>query len=60
MDDEFIKERAQDIRELAMKADPFTQKRLLDLADTYERRLHPTPHAATRLAGRSSQAQMKR
>lgn len=41
MDEDFIRGRAQDIRELAAKADPFTQKRLLDLADTYERRLHP-------------------
>ncbi|MDA9441588.1 hypothetical protein XH98_21365 [Bradyrhizobium sp. CCBAU 51745] len=60
MDEDFIKGRAQDIRELATKADPFTRKRLLDLADTYERRLHPAPHAAPRLAGGHSQPQMKR
>ncbi|MGY3549473.1 hypothetical protein ACVWZ4_004839 [Bradyrhizobium sp. USDA 4472] len=59
MDEDFIKERAQDIRELAAKADPFTRKRLLDLADTYERRLRPAPHAAPRLAARHSQTQIK-
>ncbi|MBW7963517.1 hypothetical protein [Bradyrhizobium sp. BR 10261] len=59
MDEDFIKERAQDIRELATKADPFTRKRLLDLADTYERRLHPAPHAGPRLARRLSQPQVK-
>ena len=60
MDDDFIRGRARDIRELAAKADPFTQKRLLDLADTYERRLHPAPHAAARLRGGHLQPQMKR
>ena len=60
MDEDFIKERAHDIRELTAKADPFTKQRLLDLADTYERRLHPAPHAAPRLAGRHSQPQIKR
>ena len=60
MDEDFIKGRAQDIRELAAKADPFTRKRLIDLADTYERRLRLTPHAATRLAGAHSQPQVKR
>ena len=60
MDEDFIKERAHDIRELAAKADPFTKQRLLDLADTYERRLHPAPHAAPRPAGRHSQPQIKR
>jgi len=60
MDEDFIKERAQDIRELAAKADPFTQKRLLHLADTYERRLRPTLHAATRPTGAQLQPQVKR
>ncbi|MCG2630421.1 hypothetical protein L6654_27695 [Bradyrhizobium sp. WYCCWR 13023] len=60
MDEDFIKGRAPDIRELAAKADPFTRKRLLDLADTYERRLLPVPHSAPGLAGRHSQPQMKR
>ena len=60
MDEDFIRERSRDIRMLAAKADPFTQKRLLALADTYERRLHPVPHATARGAGRHSQPQMKR
>jgi hypothetical protein len=36
MDDDFNKERAVLIRDLAGKADPFTKKRLLDLATRYE------------------------
>ena len=32
MDDDFNKDRAVLVRELANKADPFTKKRLLDLA----------------------------
>jgi hypothetical protein len=60
MDEDFIRGRAQDIRELAAKADPFTQKRLLDLADTYERRLHPVPHSAPGRTGRHAQPPIKR
>jgi hypothetical protein len=33
MDDEFFKQQARQVRELAGKADPFIKKRLLDLAD---------------------------
>ena len=36
MDDEFNKERAILVRDLADKADPFIKKRLLDLALRYE------------------------
>src|SRR3954470_9636807 len=36
LDDEFYKERARHIRELADKADPFIRKRLLDLAGNYD------------------------
>ena len=36
MDDDFNKDRAVSVRELANKADPFTKKRLLDLAIRYE------------------------
>ncbi len=36
MDDEFYKNRARHIRELADKADPFIRKRLLDLAANYD------------------------
>jgi hypothetical protein len=59
MDEDFIRGRAQDIRDLATKADPFTKKRLLDLAATYERRLGPAPHIARGACGHS-QPQAKR
>jgi hypothetical protein len=36
MDDDFYKWHAQRLRDLAHKADPFTRKRLLDLADKYD------------------------
>ena len=39
MDDEFCKQRARAVRELAEKADPFIKKRLLELAMHYERRV---------------------
>ena len=37
MDDSFFNERARQVREIATKADPFTKKRLLELASRYER-----------------------
>lgn len=39
MDDQFFKERAIEIRNLAGKADPFTKRRLIELAVRYERRV---------------------
>lgn len=36
MDQEFFKQRALRVRDLAEKADPFTRKRLLDLAGKYD------------------------
>jgi hypothetical protein len=39
MDDQFFKERAIQIRNLAGKADPFTKRRLIELAVRYERRV---------------------
>ncbi|HVV71627.1 MAG TPA: hypothetical protein VHI52_09040 [Verrucomicrobiae bacterium] len=39
MDDEFLKKRARQVRELAEKADIFTRRRLIILADDYERQL---------------------
>ena len=39
MDDEFCKERTRTVRALAEQADPFIKKRLLQLADHYERRV---------------------
>ena len=59
MDEDFIRGRAQDIRDLATKADPFTRKRLLDLAATYERSLNPASHIARGAAGHP-QPQTKR
>ena len=37
MDEEFRKDRARTVREIAEKADPSTKKRLLELAQRYER-----------------------
>jgi hypothetical protein len=36
MNEEFLQERARAVRSIAANADPFTKKRLLDLADRYE------------------------
>jgi hypothetical protein len=36
MDQEFYRQQAQRVRDLAERADPFTRKRLLDLADSYD------------------------
>ena len=38
MDEQFRKEHARIVREIAEKADPFTKKRLMDLASRYEGR----------------------
>ncbi|MCP1845403.1 hypothetical protein ACVIHI_001677 [Bradyrhizobium sp. USDA 4524] len=46
MDDEFCKERARTVRALAEQADPFIKKRLLQLADHYERRVVIQPDDA--------------
>ncbi|MFK4506072.1 hypothetical protein LPJ38_31665 [Bradyrhizobium daqingense] len=59
MDDDFIKTRAEHIRELAAKADPFTKKRLLDLASAYERRLRPATSPAARAPGAHVQPRAK-
>ena len=51
MDLTTLKEQAERCRRLAKHADPFTQKRLLDLAAEYDARivqLEPKPSAATR------------
>ena len=47
MNDEYLKEQSQRVRTLAEKADPFTKKRLLDLAEKYDARLGK-PSRATR------------
>ncbi|MCW5701944.1 MAG: hypothetical protein KIT82_05100 [Bradyrhizobium sp.] len=38
MTEEFRKQHAATVRAMAEKADPFTRKRLLDLADRYDRK----------------------
>jgi hypothetical protein len=51
MDITTLKEQAERCRRLARHADPFTQKRLLELAAEYDARiaqLEPGPSAATR------------
>jgi hypothetical protein len=45
MDEVFLREWALYIRNLADKADPFTKKRLLNLAATYEKRVGIKPEA---------------
>ena len=41
MNDEFREQRAITVRAMAERADPFTKKRLLDLADRYDRKPRP-------------------
>lgn len=48
-EDEFIKGRMKKLQEIAADADPFVKKRLLRLAENYQRRLQlpqtaPEPH----------------
>ncbi|MFK4534226.1 hypothetical protein ABIA00_002409 [Bradyrhizobium ottawaense] len=38
LDDEFNKQRASLVRDLASRADPFIKRRLLDLASRYEKK----------------------
>jgi hypothetical protein len=45
--DEYFKQQADRVRAMADKADPFTKKRLLDLADRYDAKLGK-PSRATR------------
>lgn len=42
MNDEFYKQRAREVRDLAAKADPFIKQRLLDLAERYDRHQRKT------------------
>jgi hypothetical protein len=52
MNDDFYKQRAQEVREIAAKADRFIKPRLLDLADRYAgmRRTSVTPVPAVSAA----------
>jgi hypothetical protein len=52
MDLATLKEQAERCRRLAKHADPFTQKRLLDLASEYDAKIaqqEPKPSAASRI-----------
>ena len=62
MDEEFLKERALHIRNLADKADPFIKRRLLDLALSYEGRVkRPSQATVTLLSNLHRKApQLKR
>lgn len=50
MNDEYLKEQALRVRALAENADPFTKKRLLDLAERYDASLG-RPSRAIRALG---------
>ncbi|MCK1525012.1 hypothetical protein [Bradyrhizobium sp. 17] len=53
MNEQFLMDRAQIIRELADKADPFIRTRLLDLAERYGRRINrPSQTTMTLLSNR--------
>jgi hypothetical protein len=41
MNEQFFHDRAREMRRLADNADPFTRKRLLELADRYDRKPRP-------------------
>jgi hypothetical protein len=47
MDDDFYRERARQIREVATQADPFIKKRLLRLAGNYDAMVTRTRPAAS-------------
>jgi len=46
---EFLEERLRLVKLLAEKADPFTRRRLLELADSYEGRIGLTSKASRQL-----------
>jgi hypothetical protein len=56
MNDEFLQERARAVRLIADRADPFTKKRLLTLADRYEGNLSRPSRATTRLSAAADEA----
>jgi hypothetical protein len=51
MDREFYRQQAQRVRDLAEKADPFTKRRLLDLAGRYDAKAG-SPSMASRMIER--------
>ena len=56
MNDDFYKQRAREVRDIAAKADPFIKQRLLELADRYDGKrkttITPMPSAAAANASR--------
>ena len=60
MDDEFLKQRARLIRELADKADPFIKRRLMDLARNYDARLARPSRATVTLFSNGSEIEQSR
>ena len=58
MNEEFLKNRARTVRDIADKADPYTRKRLLELAAKYEnqppRRQTPLPSISGTLKSRKN------
>ena len=57
LEEDFLKNRVSEIREMASKADPFIQRRLLDLANTYEGKFGKRPEGRS---GIQSPANTKR
>lgn len=57
MNDEFLRERARATRSLAEKADPFIKKRLLDLAERYERSIGRPPRPVRSMANQFAEDQ---
>jgi hypothetical protein len=57
MNDEFLRDCARAIRSLADKADPFIKKRLLDLAEKYERSIGRPPRPVRSLANQFAEDQ---
>jgi hypothetical protein len=57
MNDEFLRERARAVRTIADKADPFIKKRLLDLAEKYERSIGRPPRPVRSLANQFAEDQ---
>ena len=56
MNDDFYKQRAREVRDIAAKADPFIKQRLLDLADRYDgkRRTSVTPLPSAPVAAQNA------
>lgn len=55
MNEDFYKQRAREVRDIAAKADPFIKQRLLELADRYDSQhrtsVTPLPAAPSAVQG---------